>query len=458
LVLVHRDELMRQFAEAIRETGLIVDTIEAGKRNNSYCDVYVGMIETAKRRKLDPRITLTIIDECHIGNFKKMIPKLKQMGKLIGLSATPVSASKQDPLSNYFDQLFIGATISELQKSEYLARDITYVNHKVNFDDFNIVRGKYDERQMGEIYGKGIHIQHTLDSYWKYAPGKKTIIFNVNIDHNDKVYEAFRSEGLNVKKIDSYSASKQERKEIFEWFRTNSDAILCNVGIATTGLDVPDIQCCIINRTTKSLPLFLQMVGRAARVTDDKSEFILIDIGGNNHHNLHGYWAKDRDWQSLFTFNQEKGNGVAPSKICSNCFALNHSSARVCKECETPFPIKPVQEIKEIELKKLSNGDINITVNIHALIGICKNKGFKTRWLVYALSKALIRNIETQIGHSLKYPLKSGYIMHKIKDYLGENWKYVGNKTGVIIDPKNVLWQINEDLRKRENEKVKVLK
>ena len=41
--------------------------------------------------------------------------------------------------------------------------------------------------------------------------------------------------------------------------------VLCNYGVATTGVDVPNVSCAVIARPTQSLVLFSQMIGRAIR-------------------------------------------------------------------------------------------------------------------------------------------------------------------------------------------------
>ena len=57
--------------------------------------------------------------------------------------------------------------------------------------------------------------------------------------------------------------------------------ILVNVGIATTGYDYPPTQTVILNKKTKSLALYLQMLGRGSRPFKGKEYFNVIDMGSN---------------------------------------------------------------------------------------------------------------------------------------------------------------------------------
>ena len=82
------------------------------------------------------------------------------------------------------------------------------------------------------------------------------------------------------------------------WFKNTPDAILTSVGILTTGFDEPTIESIIINRATKSMALYFQMIGRGSRVIDDKKEFSVVDLGNNM--SRFGLWTDDVDWQLIF--------------------------------------------------------------------------------------------------------------------------------------------------------------
>ena len=54
----------------------------------------------------------------------------------------------------------------------------------------------------------------------------------------------------------------------------------------------------MINRATKSLTLYYQMIGRGSRIIQGKSKFSIIDLGNNLHR--FGPWGADLDWQKIF--------------------------------------------------------------------------------------------------------------------------------------------------------------
>src|ERR1019366_6205611 len=56
--------------------------------------------------------------------------------------------------------------------------------------------------------------------------------------------------------------------------------ILSNVEVYTEGLDVPSVGAVILLRPTRSLGLYLQMIGRGRRVCDEYEEVVILDHCG----------------------------------------------------------------------------------------------------------------------------------------------------------------------------------
>ena len=136
-----------------------------------------------------------------------------------------------------------------------------------------------------------------LDAYMEKSQGKKTLIFNNGINTSKEVYETFRNAGFEIRHLDN-TTSKQDRKDILKWFKKKPDAILTSVSILTTGFDEPTVESIILNRATKSLTLYYQMIGRGSRVLPKKKEFTVIDLGNNAAR--FGLWSAPVDWKQIF--------------------------------------------------------------------------------------------------------------------------------------------------------------
>jgi superfamily II DNA or RNA helicase len=368
LIVVHRNELMNQTRNKLfLEYDIIATEIKAGMKEIPQSKVYVCMVESLSRRlKKIPKIGLLILDECHIAVHNKIIDNIDKR-LAIGFSASPISSNKKEPLNKRYKTIVTGPQIGELISRKYLSQNITYAPRTgVDRNNLKTKGGDFDEVEMGKEFSKPKYVINTVEAYKKWALNTKTIIFNVNIDHSRAVYEEFKQQGFNVKYIDS-KADPSERTSILEWLKVTPDAILCNVGILTTGFDEPTIETVIVNKATMSLALWLQMTGRGGRIIDEqlsnaldvpeKYSFTIIDMGMNAI--THGDWCDDRDWKDIFENPIKKSkNGVSPSKNCPICEAILHAAALNCKYCNFIFPPK------ELALEELLNDYVVLTKNI----------------------------------------------------------------------------------------------
>jgi superfamily II DNA or RNA helicase len=380
LILVHREELLKQATKAIR---IPTQPVTAGMKSIPHARVYVAMVETAYKR-LDKfaNIGLVIVDEVHIGNFTKVIEHFTD-SYIIGFTATPLAARKTNPLRNYFDDIVCGIDIPDLIEQGYLCPELTYSAAQiVDRAKLKMKAGEFDQAQMAAAYKNPKYIETTVNAYKQHSLGRKTIIFNCNVEHSMAVNSAFVAAGFNSRHLD---ADSPDRAEVLQWFANTPDAILNNIGIATTGFDQPDIETVIVNKATASMPLWLQMCGRGARPHNVKLAFTIIDLGGNCI--THGLWSSPRNWSDIFHNPKKPGQGVAPVKECPECGALMHTAVRLC-DCGHVFPvIKPkdeaiekfIQVSKAIDVKKIieSNAHYKDYRSLYVLIEQVFNKAVR---------------------------------------------------------------------------------
>jgi superfamily II DNA or RNA helicase len=354
LIVVHRQELLQQAYNSLGEKCF---KIEKGVKviPHDY-DYYVAMVETLHRR-LDklPFFGLVIIDEAHIGNFRKLPYFEEECVKVVGVSATPVS---EKPLSTYFKNLVMPTDISTLINSGFLlnCQAFGFASDLVSKQKFKIKGGDFDEKQMQDFYSSEKMVKNVINAYWQTVPGQKTIIFNVNVAHNEAVYNAFQSEGLEVYSVTGETPIA-ERKRIIQDFKNNPHGIMCNVGVLTTGYDEPSVQAIILNRATKSLPLYLQMIGRGSRLHEGKDKFTVIDLGKNT--TRHGFYDDHFDWKTMFEkgTKKEKKNAdkenAAPNKECPGCGYIQHTRIILCEKCGHDFEEERQKQAKEEKEQKL---------------------------------------------------------------------------------------------------------
>jgi superfamily II DNA or RNA helicase len=404
LILVHRTELVLQTRRTLFDWyNINAQAIDQDCKRPADRPVYVGMCETVFRRlsrnhKYLPEIGMVIYDEAHRGEFKKL-HALFPDALAIGFTATPLSSSKKDPLKNYYTEIVCAIDIPELieiwkqDHTRGLVQNRTYAPKNVDRDSLRVVRGEFDEHQMGIEFSKTRHVLNTVKEYTKHCDGAKAIVYNVNVAHSKLVCDAFVEAGYPCRHLDA-SMGDDYRKDCLRWLNVTPGAIVSSIDILTTGFDEPSVKCIIMNRSTLSLVLWIQVAGRGARPFEGKEWFTILDMGGNAV--THGDWCDARDWRDLF-HNPPKPRekaGAPPVKECPNCEAIVAASAISCPYCGHIFPVKAIKyDAIPSELQLVTR---NIDVEMLALEQ--ENAGHKPYSTLYRIGTNLATQTKYKLG------------------------------------------------------------
>lgn len=306
LILTHRIELSIQTSKqlsAINVSNKIINSeVKTLEDQNEY-NCFIAMVETLNNRLQDDenfvkQIGLVIVDEAHYNSFRKIF-KYYEGANILGVTATPLSSNKALPLNDHYDKLKVGESIASLIEKGYLANAETYT-YDVNLHGLKIgSNGDFTVSSSEQVYGNYFMQEKLLFAYEEVALDTKTLIFNSGIETSIRVQETFSKRGYNIRHLDS-TFSDTDRKNILKWFKETPNAILTSVGILTTGFDEPTVQTIILNRATRSLTLYHQMIGRGSRKLPNKDYFRLIDLGNNVRR--FGLWQDYINWQDAFQY------------------------------------------------------------------------------------------------------------------------------------------------------------
>jgi len=303
VVLTHRIELCNQTSKVLSYFGVLNKVVnsKASLDDQEEYSCFVAMVETLNNRLLDDKLDisdvgLVIIDEAHYNSFTKLL-KFFSSSFILGVTATPLSSNINLPMTDNYDELIVGESISELIKNNFLAKANLYT-YNVGLTSLIVgANGDYTVKSSEELYTNNDMLSKLLLAYEERCLNQKTLIFNNGINTSLIVYDTFKKAGFNVRHLDN-TATKKQRSETLKWFKETPDAILTSVSILTTGFDEPTVKCIMINRATKSLTLYYQMIGRGSRLLKDKNTFEVIDLGNNFYR--FGEWGSDIDWHKIF--------------------------------------------------------------------------------------------------------------------------------------------------------------
>ncbi len=304
LILTHRIELGKQTSAVLTEAGIVNKVITSEVKqlpHQSHYQSFIALVETLNNRLQEndqfvEDIGLVIVDEAHNNSFRKIFHYFQDVN-ILGVTATPLSSNKKLPLYQTYQKLIVGESISNLIEQGYLCEGQTF-SYDVNLSSLRV--GNNGEFTVGShelLYTQAIMQSKLVEAYDEVANRKKTLIFNAGILTSRAVYETFKSKGYPIRHLDS-TFSDRDRVETLDWFRNTKDGILTSVSILTTGFDEPEVENIILNRATKSLTLYHQMIGRGSRVLPEKRTFNIVDLGNNSRRfNL---WQYPIDWNHVF--------------------------------------------------------------------------------------------------------------------------------------------------------------
>lgn len=305
LVLTHRIELSKQTSQMLEGFGVknkVIDSNIKELNDHKEYSCYVAMVETLNNRLKDKKfhmdyIGLVIVDEAHYNSFRKLFTFFKN-SLFLGVTATPLSSNIELPMYETYNELIVGEPIQSLINKGYLAKARMF-DYDVELTSLKLgINGDYTVSSSDELYSRAAMQDLLLQAYELRSKGKKTLIFNNGIYTSLYVYETFRAAGYPIKHLDN-KTPENERREILDWFSKTPDAIVTSVSILTTGFDEPTVETIILNRATRSLTLYFQMIGRGSRKLPDKDTFTVIDLGNNAKR--FGLWSDPVDWQYIFS-------------------------------------------------------------------------------------------------------------------------------------------------------------
>ena len=304
VVLTHRIELCKQTSSVLSgfdvKNKVINSKVKTLPDQDDY-QCFVAMVETLNNRLSEndfqlENIGLVIIDEAHYNSFRKLF-KFFEHCFILGVTATPLSSNIKLPMKDTYKRLIVGDNIGTLIKNGFLS-EAEMVSYDVGLTSLKIgINGDYTVKSSEALYTNSLMQSKLLTAYEDAAKGKKTLIFNNGIHTSREVYHTFKRAGYDVKHLDN-TANKEERRETLDWFKHTPGAILTSVSILTTGFDEPSVESIILNRATRSLTLYFQMIGRGSRIYNDRTTFQVIDLGNNI--SRFGPWDQPVDWQHIF--------------------------------------------------------------------------------------------------------------------------------------------------------------
>lgn len=296
LILAHRRELVEQAARHC--VGAYPDkTVEidmAKSHASGVADITIASVMSLQREdrleKYNPKnFKLILVDEAHHIVAPGYMRVLEHFGLSTKRSDSPNLVGVSATLSR-FDGLKLGTAIDEIV---YHKDYVDMIDEKwLSGVIFTTVKSTADLTKVKKQAGGGDFVTSELSNAvntdqvnevtvrsWLAKAGdrKSTLVFCVDLAHVAGLTQKFRQHGLDARFVTG-DTHKVKRGEILDAFKAGEFPVLLNCGVFTEGTDIPNIDCVILARPTRSRNLLVQMIGRGMRLHKGKENCHVMDM------------------------------------------------------------------------------------------------------------------------------------------------------------------------------------
>ncbi|TQV98785.1 hypothetical protein V2A60_007514 [Cordyceps javanica] len=295
LILAHRRELVEQAAHHCRlaHPDKTLE-IEMGTQHASgRADITVASVMSITSRdrlhKFDPSdYKLVLVDEAHHIVAAGYLRTLRHFGLDAKRAASPVLVGVSATFSR-FDGLKLGAAIDEIvYHRDYVhmiadkwLTDVVFTTVASSADLAAVRSGAFGDFQTGELSRvvNTVQVNEVTVRSWMARAGdrKSTLVFCVDLAHVAGLTETFRRHGIDARLVTS-ETPRAARADLLAAFKRGEFPVLVNCGVFTEGTDIPNVDCVVLARPTRSRNLLVQMIGRGMRLHPGKRNCHVLDM------------------------------------------------------------------------------------------------------------------------------------------------------------------------------------
>lgn len=239
--------------------------------------------------KFDPsQFKLVLVDEAHHIVAAGYLRTLKHFNLNKKTAHSPVLVGVSATFSR-FDGLKLGAAIDEIvYHRDYVnmiadkwLTDVIFTTVESSANLSKVKSGAFGDFQTGEL-SRVVNTAQvndvTVRSWMAKAKGRQsTLVFCVDLAHVAGLTQTFRDHGFDARAVTS-DTPRAERADLLDSFKRGEFPVLINCGVFTEGTDIPNVDCIVLARPTRSRNLLVQMIGRGMRLHPGKKNCHILDM------------------------------------------------------------------------------------------------------------------------------------------------------------------------------------
>ena len=350
LMLTHVKELIHQnFQALIRawpEAPAGIYSAGLSRRDIGAQILFAGIQSIHKHAARVQRCDLVIVDEAHLlgrqesGMYRAFLAELNRINsgflKIVGFTATPYrldSGLLDEGKDRLFTDIAYEVAVLRMIQDGYLSPVVPkQTTTQLDVAGVGTRGGEFIAGQLEAAVDREDITRAAVSEIVAYGQGRGSwLVFCSGVAHARHVRDAVREHGISAESVTGDTPGP-ERDSILADFKSGRLRCVTNANVLTTGFDAPGTDLIALLRPTKSVGLYVQMVGRGTRLAPGKDDCLVLDFAGNT--------ARHGPIDTVDGRKKEKSeaDGEAPIKICPACKTISHAAVRACVSCGYEFP------------------------------------------------------------------------------------------------------------------------
>lgn len=259
----------------------------------------IGSIKSLGAKFKSLGFTKMLIDEAHLypREANSMLGRfLKESGitHVLGITATPVKLqTNRDKDGQNFSKLVM---LTSRSKKGNFFKDIIHVGQvaemvrlgfwsplqyeTAGFDSsllvFNSSKSEYTEESVQRVYDANGGSEQIVQALDRHSDRRHILVFVPSVEDAITLSKKYPNSAVIYGEMD-----KTERSQVIARFRAGEIRVIFNVRVLSTGFDYTGIDCIVLGVSTASIALYYQIIGRATRIDPEKTDALIVDLGGN---------------------------------------------------------------------------------------------------------------------------------------------------------------------------------
>lgn len=294
LFVAHREEILKQAAASFQNVRHSDDYgFFYGKQKDTDKAVIFASVATLGRAEYlkedyfpKDYFDYIVIDEFHhaVNEQYRRIVNYFTPKFMLGLTATPERLDGKNIYEICDYNVPYEISLKEAINKGMLVPFHYYgVYDDTDYSKLHLVKGRYDERELTEIYRNNGRRYELIYKHYMKCRSKRALGFCCSRQHAEEMAEEFCKRGVASVAVYSNAAGEfsEDREKAIEKLKNQEVNVIFSVDMFNEGLDIASIDLVMFLRPTESPVVFQQQLGRGLRTYKGKAYLNVLDFIGN---------------------------------------------------------------------------------------------------------------------------------------------------------------------------------